>query len=68
LPRRPVYHGATHLDAPVLPPGVVIEPGGCGDSDAITVDGKEQPRLWDPDVLAAAVRQLLHLPTYPASP
>jgi hypothetical protein len=47
---------------------VVIEPGGCGDSDAITVDGKEQPRLWDPDVLAAAVRQLLHLPTYPASP
>jgi hypothetical protein len=44
-------------------PGVVLNPGGCGDSDAITIDGKEQPRLWDPDVLTAAVRQLLHLPT-----
>jgi hypothetical protein len=42
---------------------VVLNPGGCGDSDAITIDGKEQPRLWDPDVLTAAVRQLLHLPT-----
>ena len=43
--------------------GVVVYPGGCGDSDAITVDGKEQPRLWDQGVLVAAVRQLLHLPT-----
>jgi len=43
--------------------GVVVYPGGCGDSDAITVNGKEQPRLWDPDVLTAAVRQLLHLTT-----
>jgi hypothetical protein len=31
---------------------------GCGESDAITVDGKEQPRLWEPGVLTAAVRQL----------
>jgi hypothetical protein len=56
------------LDPPILyrlkfTPGVVVEPGGCGDSDAITVDGKEQPRLWDQGVLIAAVRQLLHLPT-----
>jgi hypothetical protein len=43
-------------------PGVVVRPGGCGDSDAIMVDGKEQPRLWDQGVLVAAVRQLLHLP------
>lgn len=44
-------------------PGVVVSPSGCGDSDAITVGGKEQPRLWDQGVLIAAVRQLLHLPT-----
>lgn len=44
-------------------PGVVIYPGGCGGSDAITVNGKEQPRLWDPDTLTAAVRQLLRLIT-----
>jgi hypothetical protein len=44
-------------------PGVIVNPGGCGDSDAIMVDGEEQPRLWDPGVLTAAVRQLLHLPT-----
>jgi len=44
-------------------PGVVIYPGGCGGSDAITVNGKEQPRLWDPDTLTAAVRQLLRLAT-----
>ncbi len=55
------------LDPPILyrvefTPGVGVEPGGCGDSDAITVDGKEQPRLWDQGVLIAAVRQLLHLP------
>jgi hypothetical protein len=44
-------------------PGVVVSPGGCGESDTITVDGKEQPRLWDQGVLVAAVRQLLRLPT-----
>ena len=44
-------------------PGVVIYPGGCGGSDAITVNGKEQPRLWDQGVLTAAARQLLHLTT-----
>jgi hypothetical protein len=44
-------------------PGVVIDPGGCGGSDAVTVNGKEQPWLWDSDVLTAAARQLLHLPT-----
>ena len=44
-------------------PGVVIYPGGCGASDAITVNGKEQPRLWDLGVLTAAARQLLHLTT-----
>ena len=42
-------------------PGVVIYAGGCGASDAITVNGKEQPRLWDLGVLTAAARQLLHL-------
>jgi hypothetical protein len=44
-------------------PGVVIYPGGCGETDAITVNGKEQPLLWDPDALTTAVRRLLHLPT-----
>ena len=44
-------------------PGVVIYAGGCGGSDAITVNGKEQPRLWDQGVLTTAARQLLHLPT-----
>ena len=44
-------------------PGVVIDAGGCGGSDAITVNGKEQPRLWDLGVLTAAARQLLHLTT-----
>jgi len=43
-------------------PGVVIYLGGCG-GGAITVNGKEQPRLWDQDVLTAADRQLLHLTT-----
>jgi len=43
-------------------PGVVVHAGGCG-GDAITVNGKDQPRLWDQDVLAAAARQLLHLTT-----
>ncbi|MGH3189545.1 MAG: hypothetical protein ACRDPY_42285 [Streptosporangiaceae bacterium] len=40
-------------------PGVVIYPGGCGGSDAITVNGKQQPRLWDQGVLTAAATQLL---------
>ena len=44
-------------------PGVVIYAGGCGGSDAITVNGEEQPRLWDLGVLTAAARQLLHLTT-----
>jgi hypothetical protein len=44
-------------------PGVVIYAGGCGGSDAITVHGKEQPRLWDLGVLTAAARQFLHLTT-----
>jgi len=44
-------------------PGVVIYPGGCGGSDAITVNGKDQPRLWDQGVLTAVARQLLHLTT-----
>jgi hypothetical protein len=44
-------------------PGVVVGAGECGGSDAITVNGKQQPRLWDPDALTAAARQLLHLPT-----
>ena len=43
-------------------PGVVIYAGGCG-GDAITVNGKDQPRLWDQGVLTAAARQLLHLTT-----
>jgi len=42
-------------------PGVVIYAGGCGGSDAITVNAKEQPRLWDQGVLTAAARQLLDL-------
>jgi hypothetical protein len=45
----------------VFTPGAVIYPGGCGSSDAITVNGKDQPRLWDRGVLTAAIRQLLHL-------
>ena len=44
-------------------PGVVIRTGGCGGSDAVTVHGKEQPRLWDQGALIAAARQLLHLTT-----
>jgi len=43
-------------------PGVIVgNAGGCGGSDAITVNGKEQPRLWDQGALTAAARQLLHL-------
>jgi hypothetical protein len=44
-------------------PGVVVYAGGCGGSDAITVNGKEQPRLWDQGALIAAARALLHLTT-----
>jgi hypothetical protein len=47
----------------VFSPGVVIYAGGCGGSDAITVNGKEQPRLWDQGALTAAARQLLQLTT-----
>ena len=43
-------------------PGVVIYAGGCG-GDAITVNGRDQPRLWDQGLLTAAARQLLHLTT-----
>ena len=46
-------------------PGVDIYPGGCGGSDAITVNGTEQPRLWDQGVLTAAARQLLTGRSYP---
>lgn len=42
-------------------PGVVVEADGCGDSDAITVNGQPQPRLWDQGALMAAARQLLDL-------
>ncbi|MGH3204342.1 MAG: hypothetical protein ACRDOA_01295 [Streptosporangiaceae bacterium] len=42
-------------------PGVVVYAGGCGGSDAITVGGKQQPRLWDQGVLTAAAKQLLYL-------
>jgi hypothetical protein len=44
-------------------PGVVVYAGGCGESDAITVNGKQQPRLWDKGAVIAAARQLLHLTT-----
>jgi hypothetical protein len=44
-------------------PGVVVYAGGCGGSDAITVNGKQQPRLWDKGAVIAAARQLLHLTT-----
>jgi len=42
-------------------PGLVVYAGGCGGSDAITVNGTDQPRLWDPGVLTTAARQLLYL-------
>jgi hypothetical protein len=45
----------------VFTPGVVVEAGGCGGSDEITVNGQEQPRLWDQGALTAAARQLLDL-------
>jgi len=44
-------------------PGVVVYAAGCGGSDAITVNGKQQPRLWEKGALIAAARQLLHLTT-----
>jgi hypothetical protein len=43
-------------------PGVVIDLDGCGESDAIAVDGKQQPRLFDPGTLITAARKLLRLP------
>jgi hypothetical protein len=42
-------------------PGVVVETDGCGGSDAVTVNGQQQPRLWDQGALMAAARQLLDL-------
>jgi hypothetical protein len=42
-------------------PGVVVYAGGCGASDAVTVNGNQQPRLWDTGALITAARQLLHL-------
>ena len=42
-------------------PGVVVYAGGCGASDAVTVNGKQQPRLWDTGALITAARQLVHL-------
>jgi len=44
-------------------PGADISAGQCGDSDAVTVNGKQQPRLRDSGVLTTAARQLLGLPT-----
>jgi hypothetical protein len=42
-------------------PGVVVYAGGCGASDAVTVNGNQQPRLWDTGALITAARQLVHL-------
>ncbi len=42
-------------------PGVVVYADGCGGSDAVTVNGNQQPRLWDTGALITAARQLLHL-------
>jgi hypothetical protein len=39
-------------------PNVVVDWDGCGGSDAIYVNGKVQPRLWDHGVLAAALLSL----------
>jgi len=39
-------------------PNVVVYWDGCGGSDAIYVNGKAQPRLWDHGVLAAALLPL----------
>jgi hypothetical protein len=44
-------------------PGVVVYGDGCGGSDAVTVNGNQQPRLWDTGALITAARQLLHLTT-----
>lgn len=43
-------------------PGVVVDVDDCGESDAIAVDGKQQPRLFDPGTLSTAARKLLRLP------
>jgi hypothetical protein len=53
--------GAATVYRLAFTPGVVVYPGECGGSDAITVNGKQQPRLWDPDALTTAASQLLHL-------
>jgi len=42
-------------------PGVVIGADGCGESDTIAVDGKQQPRLFDPDTVITTTRKLLRL-------
>ena len=42
-------------------PSVIIYWDGCGGSDAILVNGKQQPRLWDHGAVAAAAMALLHL-------
>jgi len=45
-------------------PDVVVYWDGCGSSDAIYVNGKQQPRLWDHGALADEARAVLHL-TWP---
>jgi hypothetical protein len=47
---------------------VVVYAGGCGGSDAVTVNGNQQPRLWDTGALITAARQLLHLTIKLTSP
>ena len=42
-------------------PNVIIYWDGCGGSDAIFVNGKQQPRLWDHGAVAAAAMALLPL-------
>ena len=46
-------------------PDVVVYWDGCGGSDAVYVDGKQQPRLWDRGTVAAAAAAVLHL-TWPS--
>jgi hypothetical protein len=42
-------------------PDMVVYWDGCGSSDAIYVNGKQQPRLWDHGALADEARAILHL-------
>jgi hypothetical protein len=42
-------------------PNVVIYWDGCGGGDAIYVNGKAQPGLWDQGAVAAAAAALVHL-------